>query len=39
MEPGVSRELGGPFLAERQVERWRRATTALAGGELEGPAG
>jgi AcrR family transcriptional regulator len=39
LEPGVSRELGGPFLAERQVERWRRATTALfAGGELEGPA-
>jgi AcrR family transcriptional regulator len=29
MEPGVSRELGQPFLARRQVERWKHATTAL----------
>lgn len=29
MEPGVSRQLGRPFLDERQVERWKQATTAL----------
>ena len=35
MEPGVSRQLGRPFLAERQVERWKQATTALfVAGEL-----
>jgi AcrR family transcriptional regulator len=35
MEPGVSRELGRPFLARRQVERWKQATTALfVAGEL-----
>lgn len=35
MEPGVSRQLGGPFLAKRQVQRWKRATQALfVAGEL-----
>ena len=35
MEPGVSRRLGGPFLAATQVERWKQATTALfVAGEL-----
>lgn len=35
LEPGVSRQLGRPFLTRRQVERWRRATTALfVSGEL-----
>jgi AcrR family transcriptional regulator len=35
LEPGVSRELGRPFLDARQVDRWKRATTALfVGGEL-----
>ena len=29
MEPGVSRQLRRPFLDEHQVERWKRATTAL----------
>jgi AcrR family transcriptional regulator len=29
MEPGVSRELGRPFLTKRQVERWKVATTKL----------
>jgi TetR/AcrR family transcriptional regulator, regulator of cefoperazone and chloramphenicol sensitivity len=29
MEPGVSRELGKPFLSKRQVERWKEATTKL----------
>jgi TetR/AcrR family transcriptional regulator, regulator of cefoperazone and chloramphenicol sensitivity len=29
LEPGVSRELGKPFLSERQVERWKVATTKL----------
>jgi AcrR family transcriptional regulator len=36
MEPGVSRQLGRPFLAKRQLERWKQATTALfVGGELQ----
>jgi len=36
MEPGVSRELGAPFLAAEQVERWKRATTALfVSGEIQ----
>jgi AcrR family transcriptional regulator len=35
MEPGVSRQLGRPFLTKRQVDRWKQATTALfVGGEL-----
>jgi TetR/AcrR family transcriptional regulator, regulator of cefoperazone and chloramphenicol sensitivity len=35
LEPGVSRQLGRPFLDRRQVQRWKRATTALfVGGEL-----
>jgi AcrR family transcriptional regulator len=35
LEPGVSRQLGRPFLDEHQVERWKQATTALfVGGEL-----
>ena len=35
MEPGVSRQLGRPFLAKRQVQRWKDATTALfVAGEL-----
>lgn len=35
MEPGVSRQLGRPFLGKRQVERWKHATTALfVSGEL-----
>jgi AcrR family transcriptional regulator len=29
MEPGVSRQLRKPFLTERQVERWKVATTKL----------
>ncbi len=29
MEPGVSDQLGKPFLTERQVERWKLATTKL----------
>jgi TetR/AcrR family transcriptional regulator, regulator of cefoperazone and chloramphenicol sensitivity len=29
MEPGVSDQLGKPFLTERQVERWKVATTKL----------
>jgi TetR/AcrR family transcriptional regulator, regulator of cefoperazone and chloramphenicol sensitivity len=29
MEPGVSRQLGRPFLTTRQVQRWKQATTAL----------
>jgi AcrR family transcriptional regulator len=29
MEPGVSRELGRPFLTKRQVKRWKEATTKL----------
>jgi len=29
MEPGVSRQLGRPFLTTREVDRWKRATTAL----------
>jgi hypothetical protein len=35
MEPGVTRQLGRPFLGKRQVERWKKATTALfVAGEL-----
>ena len=35
MEPGVSRQLGRPFLTKRQVQRWKQATTALfVSGEL-----
>jgi AcrR family transcriptional regulator len=35
MEPGVSRQLGRPFLDKRQVARWKRATTELfVGGEI-----
>jgi len=35
MEPGVSRQLGRPFLTKRQVNRWKQATTALfIAGEL-----
>jgi AcrR family transcriptional regulator len=29
MEPGVSDQLGRPFLTKRQVERWKVATTKL----------
>lgn len=29
MEPGISRQLGRPFLTKRQVQRWKEATTAL----------
>jgi hypothetical protein len=29
LEPGVSAQLGQPFLAKRQVQRWKDATTAL----------
>ncbi len=29
MEPGVSAQLGKPFLTDRQVERWKVATTKL----------
>jgi TetR/AcrR family transcriptional regulator, regulator of cefoperazone and chloramphenicol sensitivity len=29
MEPGVSDQLGKPFLAKRQLERWKVATTKL----------
>jgi hypothetical protein len=37
MEPGVSRELGRSFLAGRQVERWKVATTKLfVAGEIRG---
>jgi AcrR family transcriptional regulator len=36
MEPGVSRQLGRPFLTKRQLDRWKQATTALfVGGELQ----
>jgi TetR/AcrR family transcriptional regulator, regulator of cefoperazone and chloramphenicol sensitivity len=36
MEPGVSRQLGRPFLTKRQVERWKEATTKLfVLGEIE----
>ena len=35
LEPGVSRQLGRPFLTKRQVQRWKEATTALfVSGEL-----
>ena len=37
LEPGVTRQLGRPFLAKRQVQRWKDATTALfVAGELRG---
>jgi AcrR family transcriptional regulator len=44
LEPGVSRQLGRPFLTKRQVERWKDATTALfVAGEVSsrrrGPSG
>ena len=29
LEPGISRQLGRPFLTARQVQRWKEATTAL----------
>ena len=29
LEPGVSRQLRRPFLTDRQVRRWKEATTAL----------
>ncbi|HZR83529.1 MAG TPA: helix-turn-helix domain-containing protein [Candidatus Binatia bacterium] len=29
MEPGVSRQLGRPFLTKPQLKRWKEATTAL----------
>src|SRR5262245_28454746 len=29
LEPGISRQLGRPFLTKRQVQRWKEATTAL----------
>jgi AcrR family transcriptional regulator len=36
LEPGVSRQLGRPFLTRGQVERWKQATTALfVAGELK----
>jgi AcrR family transcriptional regulator len=36
LEPGVSRQLGRPFLGKRQVERWKDATTKLfVTGEFE----
>jgi AcrR family transcriptional regulator len=35
LEPGLSRQLGRPFHTKRQVDRWKRATTALfVAGEL-----
>jgi TetR/AcrR family transcriptional regulator, regulator of cefoperazone and chloramphenicol sensitivity len=35
LEPGVSRTLGKRFLSEREIERWKKATTALfVSGEL-----
>jgi TetR/AcrR family transcriptional regulator, regulator of cefoperazone and chloramphenicol sensitivity len=35
LEPGVSRQLGRPFLDKRQIQRWKDATTALfVGGEI-----
>ena len=38
MEPGVSRQLGRPFLSKRQVQRWKEATTELfVGGEIRRP--
>jgi AcrR family transcriptional regulator len=37
LEPGISRQLGRPFLSKKQVDRWKRATTELfATGELKG---
>jgi AcrR family transcriptional regulator len=36
MEPGVSRQLGRPFLAKQQLDRWKQATLALfVAGELQ----
>jgi AcrR family transcriptional regulator len=38
MEPGVSDQLGKPFLTNRQVERWKVATTKLfVEGEIRSP--
>lgn len=38
MEPGVSRQLRKPFLTDRQVERWKVATTKLfVEGEIRSP--
>ncbi len=38
MEPGVSDQLGKPFLTNRQVERWKVATTRLfVEGEIRAP--
>jgi AcrR family transcriptional regulator len=38
MEPGVSAQLGRPFLTKRQVERWKVATTKLfVEGEIRSP--
>ncbi len=38
MEPGVSRQLRKPFLTDRQVERWKVATTKLfVEGEIRAP--
>jgi AcrR family transcriptional regulator len=38
MEPGVSDQLGKPFLTNRQVERWKVATTKLfVEGEISSP--
>jgi len=38
MEPGVSDQLGKPFLTNRQVERWKVATTKLfVEGEIRAP--
>ena len=37
LEPGVSRQLRHPFPAKRQVQRWKKATTALfVSGEIRG---
>jgi hypothetical protein len=36
LEPGISRQLGRPFLTKRQINRWKEATTALfVAGELQ----
>jgi hypothetical protein len=35
LEPGISRQLGRPFLDKRQIARWKAATTELfVGGEI-----
>jgi AcrR family transcriptional regulator len=37
MEPGVSRQLGAPFLTPHEVQRWKEATTKLfVSGEIAG---